>query len=164
MSDGLQLSDAPQERRWIKNPRDFWGCIALAVLALVSLWINRDLPGMEGPLFGPGTAPRIFAVCLLLLSGTVAIWAVFTVGETPGRFHVRGMVVVTISVIVFALMIRPFGLVITTFVSFMIAALGTSETRWFEVTIAAVAFTVGAVLLFVYGLSLQFSVLPRFML
>jgi putative tricarboxylic transport membrane protein len=161
--DGVQLSDASGQRRWIRNPRDFWGCSALAGLALVSLWINRDLPGMDGPLFGPGTAPRIFAVCLLLLSGTVAAWAAFTSGEAPGRFHIRGMVVVTISVLVFALMIRPFGLVVTTFVSFMIAALGTSETRWFEVTIAAVAFTAGSVLLFVYGLSLQFSILPRFM-
>lgn len=162
MSDHLVAKDETNARRRIKNPRDFWGSMALVLLALAALWLTRDIPGMDGPQFGPGTVPRMFAVCLLLLSGTVAIWSVFSEGESPGQFHLRGMIVVSISVVVFALLIRPLGLAITTFVSFMIAALGTNETRWIEVTIVAALFTVASILLFVYGLALQFTILPRF--
>lgn len=163
MSDHLVAKGETNARRRIRNPRDFWGSMALVLLALVALWLTRDIPGMDGPQFGPGTVPRMFAVCLLLLSGTVAIWSVFSEGENPGQFHLRGLIVVSISVVVFAVLIQPLGLAITTFVSFMIAALGTNETRWIEVTIVAVLFTVASILLFVYGLALQFTIFPRFL-
>jgi putative tricarboxylic transport membrane protein len=137
--------------------------MGLVLLALLAFWLTRDVPGMDGPQFGPGTVPRMFALCLLLLSGTVAIWSVFTDGEAAGRFHFRGVIVVSISIIVFALLVERLGLALTTFVSFMIAALGTSETRWIEVTIVALLFTAASIFLFVYCLSLQFSVFPRFL-
>lgn len=163
MSEAVKKTEPDRPRR-IRNPRDFWGSMGLVLLALVALWLTRDIPGMDGPQFGPGTVPRMFAVCLLLLAGTVAIWSVFTDGSAPGRFHLRGVTVVSASVIVFALCVEHLGLAITTFVSFMIAALGTSETRWIEVTIVAAIFTTASILLFVYGLSLQFSIFPRFLM
>lgn len=163
MSEGLKTG--PSHSGWgfrIRNPQDFWGCLALMALAVFALWAGHDLPGMRGFAFGPGTAPRLFAVCLLLLASAVAIWALFVDGPDVGRFYFRGPVVVTISILAFAVMIRPLGLVITTFVCFMAAAAGSQETRWREATLTAVGFTIGAVLLFVYGLSLPFQLWPRF--
>jgi putative tricarboxylic transport membrane protein len=148
----------------IRNPQDFWGCLALMALAIFALWAGSDLPGMHGFAFGPGTAPRLFATCLLVLAGAVALSALFADGPPVGRFYARGPVVVMISIFAFAAMIRPLGLVITTFVCFMIAAAGSTETRWVETTLTAIGFTIGAVLLFVYGLALPFQLLPRFMM
>jgi putative tricarboxylic transport membrane protein len=85
-------------------------------------------------------------------------------GAVVGRFHLRGPLVVLISVLAFAAMIRPLGLPVTTFVSFMIASAASSETRWVEATMTAVVFTIGAVLLFFYGLALQFPLWPAFLL
>lgn len=144
----------------IRNPQDFWGCLVLAGLALFSLWASSDLPGMHGFSFGPGTAPRIFAVCLLLLAGAVLLWSLLVDGPVMGRFHARGPIVVMIAVLAFAALIRPLGLLLTTFICFMIAAAASRETRWVEATITGVAFTIGAVLLFFYGLSLQFRLWP----
>ena len=162
MSDGV---DANARRAFrIRNSQDFWGCLALIGLALFSLWAASDLPGMDNFLFGPGTAPRLFAVCLLLLASAVLLWSIFVEGPNVGHFHARGPLVVMASILAFAAMIRPLGLLITTFVCFMIAAAGSNETRWVEATITAVGFTIGAVLLFFYGLSLQFQLWPAFML
>ncbi len=36
------------------------------------------------------------------------------------------------AIVFFALAIRPLGLVVTAFVSFLIAAMGSHETRWVE--------------------------------
>jgi putative tricarboxylic transport membrane protein len=162
MSDGAE----PRSRRGptIRNPQDFWGCLTLIGLALFALWAGYDLPGKEGFSLGPGTAPRLFAGCLLLLAGVVAIRALLVEGAVVGRFHLRGPLVVLISVLAFAAMIRPLGLPVTTFVSFMIASAASSDTRWGEATITAVVFTIGAVLLFFYGLALQFPLWPAFLL
>jgi putative tricarboxylic transport membrane protein len=161
MSQGTEQK-APSGRR-IRNPQDFWGCLALIVLAVFSLWAGSDLPGLQGFSFGPGTAPRIFAICLLLLAGGVMISSLFVDGPAIERFRLRGPLAVMASILAFALMIRPLGLFITAFVSFMIAAAGSQETRWVETTVTAVAFTIGAVLLFYYGLSLLFQLWPTFL-
>jgi putative tricarboxylic transport membrane protein len=165
MSNGS--TSHPNPSGWgfrIRNPQDFWGCIVLMALAVFALWAGSDLPGMRGFAFGPGTAPRLFASCLLLLASAVALSSLFVDGPPVGRFYARGPIVVMISIFAFAAMIRPLGLVITTFVCFMISAAGSQETRWVEATLTAIGFTIGAVLLFVYGLSLPFQLLPRFMM
>lgn len=146
----------------IRNPQDFWGGLTLVGLALFALWASSNLPGTHGFAFGPGTAPRLFAGCILVLAGAIAISGLFTDGQPVGKFYIRGPIVVMISIMLFAAMVRPMGLVITTFVSFMVAASASRETRWMEVTIVAVAFTIGCVLLFVYALNLPFQIWPRF--
>jgi hypothetical protein len=59
-------------------------------------------------------------------------------------------------------MIRPFGLMISSFLTFMISATASKETRWLEATIVAVALTGFCVLLFVYLLNLPFQLCPQF--
>jgi putative tricarboxylic transport membrane protein len=46
---------------WLKigGRQDYFGGLGLVALALFALWASRDLPGMRGFAFGPGTAPRI---------------------------------------------------------------------------------------------------------
>jgi putative tricarboxylic transport membrane protein len=162
----MSADAAPRPRRGfaIRSPQDFWGRLALIGLALFALWAGRDLPGMDGFALGPGTAPWLFAGCLLVLASVVALRALRVDGASVGRFHARGPLVVLASILAFAALIRPLGLPVTTFVCFMIASAASSETRWLEATLTALGFTVGAVLLFFYGLSLQFQLWPAFML
>ena len=42
----------------VRGPREFYGGLALVVLAILALWAGSDLPGQHGFSFGPGTAPR----------------------------------------------------------------------------------------------------------
>jgi hypothetical protein len=58
-------------------------------------------------------------------------------------------------------MIRPIGLVVASFLTWMISILGTTEMRWIESLIAAAAMTVFCVLLFVYLLNLPFQLWPQ---
>src|SRR5262249_31883075 len=67
-------SGTPQRGLKIGNPRDFYGGLALVLLGFLALWASRDLAGMHGISFGPGTAPRMFASILIVLG--VAIMAV----------------------------------------------------------------------------------------
>ena len=51
----------------IGSRQDYFGGLGLVALALFALWASRDLPGMRGFAFGPGTAPRMFAIMLGLI-------------------------------------------------------------------------------------------------
>jgi len=56
---------APRSHGLIRSPQDFWGGVVLIGVAVFAVWASSDLPGMRGFAFGPGTAPRMFAYCLM---------------------------------------------------------------------------------------------------
>ena len=150
--------------KWIRGPQDFIGGLALVAVALFALWASSDLQGMRGFSFGAGTAPRMFAVLLLALGLGVMVMGLIYEGGHLSHYAWRGPLFVSAAILFFAFMIRPMGLVFTAFASFMIAALGTHETRWKETLIVAICLTTFCALLFPYALGLPLQMLPKFMI
>ena len=160
----------------ITNHQDYYGGLALIALALVAFWSGGDLAGMRGFSFGAGTAPRLFASALALVGGAITVTGLLTKGEPVGSYAVRGPLLVTVAILAFAFLIRgftfhlgetlikvpAFGLVIAGFVTFIISAVASKETRWMEATITAAALTAFCVTVFVYLLGLPFQLWPRF--
>lgn len=149
--------------KWIRAPQDFFGGIALMAIALFALWASSDLQGMHGFSFGAGTAPRMFAVLLLGLGAAITVVGLTADGPALATYHWRGPLFVSLAIVAFAVGIRPLGLVVSGFASFMIAALGTPETRWMETVIVGVCLTIGCALLFPYVLGLPMPLFPRFL-
>lgn len=163
----LPMSDAPGRASGItatngriKGPQDFYGGIVLMGLALFALWASSDLPGMQGFSFGPGTVPRMFAVLLFLLGAGVMVSGLLVKGEPLQRYGLRGLFFVTVAILSFSVTIRPLGLIISGFSSFIIAALGTPETTWKSTIIVGIALTTGCSLLFPYALGLPLDLYP----
>jgi putative tricarboxylic transport membrane protein len=150
--------------KWIRGPQDFVGGVVLMALAVFALRASSDLQGMHGFSFGAGTAPRMFAVLLLLLGAAIALMGILTEGPHVATYAWRGPLFVSLSILSFAATIRPLGLVVSAFASFMIAALGTHETRWIESVIVGICLTVGCALLFPYVLGLPMPLFPRFLI
>jgi hypothetical protein len=144
----------------IKAPQDYYGGLVLVMLAIVALVASADLPGQRGFAFGPGTAPRLFSGILALLGIAVAASGVIFDGPRIEEYKLRGPTLVIIAILLFALMIRPFGLVVATYTAFMISILGSKEMRWIESLIAAAVMTGFCVVLFVYLLNLPFQLRP----
>lgn len=165
------MSDTPSQApgksimpKWIKGPEDFVGGLALMGVALFALWASRDLQGMHGFSFGAGTAPRMFSGLLLALGFGVMLMGILVDGPQVQKYHWRGPLFVSLAIISFAITIRPLGLVLSAFASFMIAAIGSPETKWVEALIVGVLLTIGCSLLFPYALGLPFQLFPRFMI
>jgi putative tricarboxylic transport membrane protein len=148
---------------WIRGPQDFIGGIVLMAVALFALWACSDLQGMHGFSFGPGTAPRMFAVLLLGLGAAVALVGVLQVGPPLQGLSWRGPLFVMAGIVFFAFAIRPLGLVVTGLASFLISAMGSHETRWVEAVIVGVCLTIGCAILFPYVLGLPMPLFPRFL-
>jgi putative tricarboxylic transport membrane protein len=165
------MSEAPSHApvnsvmpKWIRGPQDFVGGVVLMALAVFALWASSDLQGMHGFSFGAGTAPRMFAVLLLLLGVAIALMGILTDGPHVSTYAWRGPLFVSLAILSCAVTIRPLGLVVSAFASFMISALGTHETRWTETIIVGACLTVGCALLFPYVLGLPMPLFPRFLI
>jgi putative tricarboxylic transport membrane protein len=144
----------------VRSPRDFWGGLALVLLGILAIWASRDLPGQHGFAFGPGTAPRLFSGLLAFCGAAVAISGLLVDGPKVESYKIRGPVLVIIAIVSFAAFVRPLGLVIASFLAFMLSILGSTEMRWVESLIAAALLTTGCVLLFNTLLGLPFQLWP----
>jgi putative tricarboxylic transport membrane protein len=145
----------------VRAPQDFYGGLVLCMLATLALIASSELPGQRGFAFGPGTAPRLFAGILFALSAAVTIVGVTSPGPAIEKYKLRGPLFVLAAILLFAAIIRPFGLVIASFLVYMISIQGSTERRWIESAIAAAAMTVFSVFLFMYLLNLPFQLWPQ---
>jgi hypothetical protein len=147
----------------IRSAQDYIGGVVLMALALFALWASSDLQGMRGFSFGAGTAPRMFGSLLLALAFAIALTGLLNDGPGLSHYSWRGPLFVMAAILFFALSIRSLGLVVTAFVSFLIAATGSHETRWLEAVIVGACLTAGCALLFPYVLGLPMPMFPRFL-
>jgi putative tricarboxylic transport membrane protein len=146
----------------VQNPQDVYGGMALILLSLTAFVASNDLPGMRGFAFGPGTAPRLFAFALALLSLGVVVGGFLTSGPDVSGYRLRGVVFIIGSILSFAAAIRPLGLVIASFACMVICAAASDGVKWRETVIVAAVVTACCAVLFPYGLGLPFQLWPRF--
>jgi putative tricarboxylic transport membrane protein len=161
MSDQANGGPKSPLRGGIRNPQDFFGGLTLVAFALFALWASEDLTGMRGFAFGPGTAPRLFAVLLALAGAAVAAIGLVTDGPKVERFRIRGPVLVIAATLFFAAAVRPLGLVIASFFSILICAAAADDVKWWESLIWAVILTAFCSFLFSYALGLPLQLWPR---
>jgi putative tricarboxylic transport membrane protein len=145
----------------VRGPQEFAGGLTLMAIALLALWAARDLGGMRGFSVGAGTMPRLIALVLFGLGAVLAAIGVFVEGERSARLAWRGPLFVGLAILVFAVAIRPLGFLVASFVSFLVAALATPETRWRETVLVAVGLTAVCSLVFPLVLKLPLPLLPQ---
>jgi putative tricarboxylic transport membrane protein len=145
---GLLTDGPPSEPFSFSGP--VGGAVLLVVLIPMTIYaarIGKSLPG--------GIAPDIVLAVLEVLV-LIALALVVT------RFAPRGPVFITGATLIFAVTIRPLGLVLASFVSLVVSATATHEVRWVETMLWAIVLTAFCSVLFPYGLNLPLQLWPRF--
>jgi putative tricarboxylic transport membrane protein len=143
------------------SPRDYYGGAALIALAIFAIEASHELPGRRGFAFGPGTAPFMFAMVLGALGIGVTATGLMTKGPGIDRFYFRGPFFITLSVVVFAWMVRPVGLVIASFLSILACAAATPDSRIVETLVWGAVLTAFCCLLFPIALNLPLQLWPN---
>jgi len=146
----------------VQNPQNVYGGMALLLLALTAFVASNDLPGMRGFAFGPGTAPRLFAMTLGGLAIAVVLTGILQHGPDVSAYRIRGVIFIIGSILAFAASIRPLGLIVASFATMVICAAASDEIRWRETVVVAAVITAFCAVLFPYGLNLPFQLWPRF--
>ncbi len=152
----------------IKHQRDFWSGIMFAVVGLGFVVFAREYDMGTAQRMGPAFFPTVLGGLLALLGLVVAFkgWfkrAVDGTDGTVGSFDWRAVGFVLGAVIVYALLLKPMGLVVAMVVLITIASLGSHEFRWIE--IVALSAVMGLIVwaVFIYGLKLTIPVWPAFL-
>ena len=144
---GLLTDGEPLERYTFSG--SFGG--AALVLALIPIYYFASRIGK----WVPGVPPDI--VVAAVGATTVVVLAFLLTNVAP-----RGPLFITAATIIFAIAVRPLGLVISSYVALVIAANATKDVRWVETIVWCAILTAFCSLLFPYGLNLPLQLWPRF--
>jgi len=148
----------------IRHQKDFWsGVMFLAVgLAFVGLARNYELGTAQR--MGPGYFPTALGALLAVLGLIVAIKGLAREegGSDIARFHFGPLAVVLGAVALFALLLRPAGLVAALTVLIGVSAYASHEFRLREVVPLAAFLVVLVLAVFIWGLGLVVPVWPAF--
>lgn len=130
------------------------------LLGGLGLWIGADYATGTAARMGPGFLPKLLCWGLLILGSIIAVAGLVRAGDGMEQWHLRPLVAVLASVLVFAALLDVAGLIPATLCMILVAAAGSQETRWREATIASVVLAVSASLIFVKGLGMPMKILP----
>ncbi|MCZ8186499.1 MAG: tripartite tricarboxylate transporter TctB family protein [Beijerinckiaceae bacterium] len=147
-----------------RSPQDMIGGIAMVLIGVFALYLVKDLPAAGRVGFASGTAPRIFAYCLIGLG--LAVTVIGWLKEGPGleRLSIRGPVAILGSVLFFAFSIRTLGLALTGVPMVLISTAAAQERyRWKEALLFAIGITAFCAVLFPIALGQPIPLWPTFL-
>jgi len=138
------------------------GLMFVAIAAL-GLWMSRDYPMGTALRMGTGYVPRFLCWILMGLGAAVVLQGLREKDAPPERTSWRQLmpiVVVTTSLVAFALAIEQLGLVLSILLLVGIGAIAARDIKFWETLIAAVVLIVLSWAIFILGLGLTIPVWP----
>ncbi|RYE08250.1 MAG: tripartite tricarboxylate transporter TctB family protein [Hyphomicrobiales bacterium] len=148
----------------IRNSADVVAGSLLVIISVVAFFMAQDLPEMVDYRFTAGTMPRLAALLVGVFGLAIAVLGFLRDGDGEGQgypiYALRGPLMIAAAVVLFALTVKPLGMLAACFILFVLTSMARSKPKWFEVFIAAAVMSIGCVAVFVYFLKLPYPVLP----
>jgi uncharacterized membrane protein YidH (DUF202 family) len=148
----------------IRHQKDFWSGVMFLAVGLAFVGLARDYELGTAQRMGPGYFPTALGALLAILGLIVAIKGLAREerGGDIARFHFGPLAVVLGAVALFALLLRPAGLVAALTVLIGVSAYASHEFRLREVVPLAAFLVVLVLAVFIWGLGLVVPVWPAF--
>lgn len=142
-----------------RNPKDFWTGALYIFFGLSAVVIARDYPMGTAFRMGPAYFPTILGVVLALIGAISVMRSFMTLGTPIGAFAFKGLFLVTLSVVVFGLLVRATGLAVALPLLVVISASASARFRWQSALIMAAGLTIFCALVFIKGLGVPLPIL-----
>lgn len=136
--------------------------IAIGVAFAVASWEYRMGTAAR---MGPGYFPFCLGVIMASIGAMVLLGATKSSAEPEKleRWDFRALFIVLVSVAVFGLLLEPLGLIVSVIALVAGSSFASHEFTWRATLLNTLVLTAFALVVFVYGLGLQFPVWPAFM-
>src|SRR5436190_23592777 len=138
------------------------GLMFIAIAAL-GLWVSRDYPIGTALRMGTGYVPRLLCWILMGLGAALAVQGLREKDAPPERTswrQVMPIVIVTTSLVAFALAIEQLGLVLSILLLVGIGAIAARDIKIWETLVAALVLIALGWAVFILGLGLTIPVWP----
>lgn len=146
----------------IRAPKDFWSGLMFLAFAAVALMAASQYSLGRGGRMGPGYFPVMLAIVLAVLGAILVVRSLIISGEAVQRMKLLPLAVLTVSVILFGVMIERLGLVMSLGTATLLAAFAGREVRAREAVVLSAVLTLLSVAIFVFVLRLPLSIWPNF--
>ena len=142
-----------------RNPKDFWTGLLYIFFGASAIIIARDYNMGTAFRMGPAYFPTILGAVLAVI-GAIAVIRSFIMPGTPiGAVSFKGLLLVTLSVVVFGFLVRGAGLVVALPLLVIISAYASTRFRWRTTLIMAAGLTIFCALVFVKGLGIPLPII-----
>ena len=142
----------------IRSSKDFWTGLIYIFFGASSILIARDYGMGTGGKMGPAYFPTVLGG-LLAVIGAIAVIRSFIVPGTPiGAFAFKGLILVSVSTLLFGFVVRGAGLAVALPLLLVISASASVRFRWPATLIIAAGLTIFCVLVFLKGLGIPLPV------
>lgn len=153
----------------IKDQRDFWaGLLFMGFGAFFCLYSITYYELGSASRMGPGYFPMLLGGFLFLLGLLITLKSLLFKSEEDdggkfGRFDWHSFIVILGSVAIFAVLLRPAGLIPATAIMVFLSSFGNLPFRWKPTLILCVFLSALVWLIFVFGLNLMVPIWPAFL-
>jgi hypothetical protein len=139
--------------------KDFWSGVIFVAVGLAAVGFGRNHPMGTVMRMGPAYFPTVLGG-LLTLIGLIAIGRALLVRGLPvGRLAYGKLALVTAANVLFALLLRPLGLVGALVILVVVSAYASARFRWPVALALAVGLAVGSSIIFVWLLGLPIPII-----
>ncbi len=139
---------------FIRDPKDFWSGVIFVVFGLAAVVIGRDYSMGSAGRMGPAYFPTVLGAILTLIGLIGVVRSMIKSGSPVGRFAIREIFLVMLSVAVFGLLVRGAGLAISVILVVMVSGYASIKFKVGPYLLLGVGMAVFCVLIFVKALGL----------
>ncbi len=143
----------------IRSIKDLFAGLIYIFFGASAILIAREYNMGSAFKMGPAYFPTVLSA-LLIVVGSISVIRAFILPGTPiGAISIKGLLLVTASIVVFGLVVRGAGLVIALPLLLFISAAASVKIRWQTTLIIALGLTLFCVLVFLKGLGIPLPVI-----
>jgi len=144
----------------LRATKNFIAGIMFITFGLLGVWLSWPLDSGSPSDMGPGYFPRGVCILLILLGGALSASDLMHEGERIEGWAWKPLILVTLSSLAFAFMLKPVGLVGTLVVTTVLASAAGTLLRPFALTVLAAVMILTNVGIFVFALKMPIPLWP----
>ena len=142
-----------------RNPKDFWTGLLYILFGSSAILIARDYGMGTGGRMGPAYFPNILGGLLIVIGAISVIRSFIAHGAPIGTFAIKGLLLVSVSVLVFGIVVRGAGLAVAIPILVIISAYASKRFRWGPTLLIAAGLTMFCSLVFIRGLGIPLPII-----
>lgn len=143
----------------IRSIKDLLAGLLYIFFGASAILIARDYNMGTAFKMGPAYFPTVLST-LLIAVGAISVLRAFVFPGTPiGAISIKGLLLVTASIVVFGLLVRGAGVAIALPALLFISAAASTKFRWQTTLMIAAGLTLFCVLVFLKGLGIPLPVI-----
>lgn len=144
---------------FIRNPKDFLSGLMFLAFGGSAILLAQDYPMGQAIRMGPGYFPTVLGVLLCLVGAVCVVRSLMAAGTPVERIAIKPLLLVTVSTLVFGVLLRNAGLIAALAASILISSAASSKFTVKAAALTIVLLTAFCYLVFLKALGLPIPVL-----